>query len=183
MANEDLLGMTPEQLRLAAANLIRMRYDLANSDRLLAARFAAIEAMLLNGPENVRLKARETVTTEHGVLVRHEEVKGRRYVVADEVMKDAGELGDLAPKPDERLVVEHLSDLPTAIQVELKQIAAREDSPVKITDKTKMPTVADLTKAFGKDTKYVGNPPKVTRLALAAGDGDDEVLIFSEPRP
>jgi len=175
----DVTNLTPEQLRAEAARVIESLNTVAGIRRGLLEDYAALSAALLNG--DARLRPSEGVVTPYGTLRRHTVTKGRAWVVTDEVDKDAGELGDLAPEKDERVVIEHLSDLPTAMAAELRLRASMGDEPVvKITDKTKYPTVAKLRAKFGAETKYVGSPPKEHHVVLAKGEGDDELLLGPE---
>lgn len=175
MADTPTMQITPEEARVKYARLIRERATIRDMYREKGKEIEELTPLLLNGGDGMRVTKAEGTPTKYGVLTRHVETKGRRYVITDEVDKDAGELPEeLRPVPDERLVVEHMSELPTAIQAELKMMSEAEEPVVKITDKTKYPTVAKLTEAFGKDTKYVGNPPAEHSIVLVI---DDEVIL------
>ncbi len=175
---DDPQNMTSAELRAEAARILESLNTVSTIRRKLVDEYRAVAPLLLQGDK--ALRASEGVVTPYGTVKKHTITKGRAWVVKEEIDKDAGELGDYAPKPDERVVIEHLSEMPTAMAAELRLRAALEDSPVVISDKTKYPTVAELRKAFGPDTKYVGSPPKEHHIVLAKGEGDDEILLGPE---
>lgn len=167
MAPDEMDGV---QLRQAMAKAIESLHTLRTMYRDAHESAVAIQGRLLNGPPDVRLAKGEGIPTKYGTLKAHTVTKGRAWVAGREVDKDAGELGDLAPKADERIVIEHASDLPTAIAAELRGLAKGEDAVVTIVDKAKYPTVGELRKKFGEDTKYVVKPPSEEFVVLVKGD-------------
>lgn len=185
MSDKPIEEMSGAELRLSAALLLRQLLTVRQTQDDLRRRFDAVQARLLNPTDDARLREGEGIPTKYGVLTRHEERKGRAWVVTDEVDKDAGELGELAPKKDKRVVIEHLSEIPTGIAAELLALARpgepdEDTAPVSVKEKAKYPTVAKLREAFGADTKYVGKPPIVARVVLRQGEGDDAMLITAD---
>lgn len=175
---DDPTTMTPAQLRAEAARILESLNTIAGVQRNLRAEYEKVAPLLLQG--DGALGKSEGVVTPYGTLRRHTVTKGKAWVVKDEVDKDAGELAELAPQRDERVVIEHLSELPTAMAAELRLHAGMDDSPVTITDKSKYPTVAKLRAKFGAETKYVGLPPKEHFVVLAKDAGEDEILLGPE---
>lgn len=172
--------MSGGELRGAMASSIEKILFLERMLRETREHARAIQGRLLNDPE-VRMKPDEGIPTKYGVLKRHHVVKGKAWVVKEEVDKDAGELPEeLRPSKDHRVVVEHLSDLTTALQAELRDLAAKEDPVVVLAEKAKYPTVTKLRAAFGKDTRYVGDPPKERMVVLSKGTEDDIALVGIE---
>lgn len=154
---KDVDQMNGTELRAEAARLLQAGETLRKADRDRLERLAAVNARLISG-DGVAMAAAEGIPTSFGTLARRKLVKGRRFPNKEKIDERAGELGDLAPSKDHRIVIEHESELPTALAAELQGLAAADEPVVVRTEKAKYPTVKQLEEAFGPDTELIGQP-------------------------
>lgn len=174
----DIDEMDATELRVAMARSLETLIFLNKSVRQTREQAEALQKRLTDPADDARMKPEEGIVTKYGVLKRTTVTKGRAWVVTDEVDKDAGEMPEeLRPSKDHRVVIEHLSDLSTGLQAELRTLAEGEEPVVVMTEKAKYPTVAKLRAEFGKDTKYVGTPPKEHLVVLVKGEGEDALQV------
>lgn len=187
MSKPPVNDMSAAELREESVANLRAIEQMELMLRRTSARQEAIEVRLLTDP-SVRLRGDELVPFEGGAMRVYEEVVGRRYVLKEEVDKRAGELDELAPIRDKRLVVESVSKLKAVkpgLAAELLVLAATdpfsetdEDRIVKATDKDTYPTVSKIEKAYGKDSAMIGQPAKNRHVVLERpGIGDKPLLI------
>lgn len=174
----DIDEMDATELRVAMARSLETMIFLQGSLRQTREQAEALQKRLTDPEDAARMKPEEGIPTKYGILKRTATTKGKAWVVKDEVDKDAGELPEeLRPQKDQRVVVEHLSDLSTGLQAELRTLAEAEEPVVVMTEKAKYPTVAKLRAEFGEETKYVGKPPKEHLVVLVKGEGEDALQV------
>lgn len=174
----DIGTMDATELRTAMAASLETLIFLEQRIRETRESAEALQKRLTDPNDDARMKPEEGIPTKYGVLKRTAVTKGRAWVVTDEVDKDAGELPEeLRPSKDHRVVVEHLSNLSTGMQAELRMLAEAEEPVVVLTEKAKYPTVAKLRAEFGNDTKYVGKPPTEHLIVLVKGEGEDALQV------
>lgn len=187
----EIADMNGEELRTEASTLLFGIEQLDLMRRRMKERMGEVESRLLNDP-TVRLKKGEGIAVRSDAVLRvHEEKKGRRCVVKEEVDKRAGELPPaLQTIRDQRIVVESaaaLEKVNPGLTAELRLLAASpldedgDEAPVKITAKDTYTTVAKIEKEYGKDSPMIGSAASERMVVLERpGIGEEPLLVSKD---